>query len=258
MKTRLQTASRVIQKGLVPAGIAFIVASGLAPSVYCQPAAAIARRVAARETATAAERSHYSYRQSARVEELDLHGARKGVYAEVRDVIFLASGERSERLVHKPESRLYRLRMTGEDFRDVREVQPFLFTSDQLWAYQVKLQGEETVEGEPCYLLDVRPRQTFAGQRLFEGLIWASRRDFSVVRSQGRAVPQIINTKTENLFPRFTTIRAKVEGGFWFPVSTFGDDVLPFRNGPIRERLSIRYENYQRFRAESEVKYEDR
>lgn len=214
--------------------------------------------MAERETATAAERDHYTYRQSVRVEELDLHGAKKGEYSEVRDVIFLANGERSERFLRKPEERLFRLRMTDEDFRDVREVQPFLFTSDQLWAYEVKLKGEETAEGEECYLLDVRPRQTFAGQRLFEGLVWASRKDASIVKSQGQAVPQVLNTKTENLFPKFTTIRAKVDGKFWFPVLTFGDDVLPFRNGPIRERLTIRYENYQRFGAESSVKFDTR
>ncbi len=212
--------------------------------------------MAARETETAAERDHYTYRQSVRVEELDLRGAKKGEYSEVRDVTFLANGERSENFLRKPEDRLLRLRMTEEDFRDVREVQPFLFTSDQLWAYEVKFKGEETVEGVECYLLDVRPRQTFSGQRLFEGLVWASKSDSFIIKSQGKAVPQILNTKSENLFPRFTTIRAKVDGKFWFPVHTFGDDVLPFRNGPIRERLSIRYENYQRFRAESSVKFE--
>ncbi|MCX6625095.1 MAG: hypothetical protein NTY38_29355 [Acidobacteria bacterium] len=255
MTTRIHITSKVIQKGLVVAGIAFIVASGFVPSVCGQSVSQIARRVAAREAETAAEREHYTYRQTVRVEELDLHGAKKGEYLEVRDVIFLANGERSEKFLRKPEERLFRLRMTEEDYRDVREVQPFLFTTDQLWAYEVKLKGEETVEGVECYLLDVRPRQTFAGQRLFEGLVWAAKSDFFVIKSQGRAVPQILNRKSENLFPGFTTIRARVDGKFWFPVRTFGDDVLPFRSGPIRERLEIRYENYQRFRTDSNVKF---
>jgi hypothetical protein len=255
MMRRIHSASKLIQKGLVAAGIAFIVASGFAPAVRGQTVRQIARRVAEREVETAAERGHYTYRQSVLVEELDTHGAKKGEYSEVRDVIFLANGERSEKFLRKPEERLFRLRMTEEDFRDVREVQPFLFTSDMLWVYDVKLKGEETVEGVECYLLDVRPRQTFAGQRLFEGLVWAAKSDFFVIKSEGRAVPQILNTKSENLFPRFTTIRAKVDGKFWFPVRTFGDDVLPFRGGAIRERLTIRYENYQRFRADSSVKF---
>lgn len=190
------------------------------------------------------------------MEELDIHGIRKGEYTEAREVIFLAGGERSERFLGKPGQRLFRLRMTSEDFRDVREVQPFLFTSDRLWAYEVKLKGDEVAEGEPCYVLEVRPRQTFAGQRLFEGLVWASKKDFSVVRSEGQAVPQILTRQGDNLFPRFTTRRAKVEGGYWFPVATFGDDILPFRNGPIRERLSIRYEDYKRFRTDSTIKFD--
>ena len=51
-------------------------------------------------------------------------------------------------------------------------------------------------------------------------------------------------------------MRAKVDGKFWFPVRTFGDDVLPFKGGAIRERLEILYENYKRFGAESTVKFE--
>lgn len=212
--------------------------------------------MAARETETAAEHGQYTFRQSVRVEELDRNGVRQGEYSETREIVFLDNGERSERFLRKPEQRLRRLRLTSEDFRDVREVQPFLFTSDRLWAYEVKLKGDEMAEGEPCYVLEVRPRQVFAGQRLFEGLVWASRKDFSVVKSEGQAVPQIVTRKSENLFPRFTTTRAKVEGGYWFPVFTFGDDVLPFRNGPIRERLSIRYEDYKRFRTDSRIKFD--
>jgi hypothetical protein len=236
---------------LTAGGIAFIVAPASA-----QTAGQIARRVAAREAATAAEREHYTWRQSVLVEELNTRGAVQGHYREVRDVILLPDGKRSEKFLSKPEELLSRLRMTEEDYRDVREVQPFLFTSDLLWLYQVTLKGEETVEGVECHLLDVRPRQTFPGQRLFEGLIWAAKADASIVKSEGRAVPQILNAKTENLFPRFVTIRARVDGRLWFPVLTFGDDVLEFRSGPIRERLTIRYENYRRFSAESSVRFD--
>ena len=107
----------------------------------------------------------------------------------MRDVIFLANGERSEQFLRKPEDRLVQLKMTEEDFRDVREVQPFLFTRDQLWVYEVSFKGEEMVEGVECNLLQVRPRQTFPGQRLFEGLIWAAKSDASIIKSHGRAVP---------------------------------------------------------------------
>jgi hypothetical protein len=68
---------------------------------------------------------------------------------------------------------------------------------------------------------------------------------------QGQAVPQIRTMKSENLFPRFTTIRKPVDGKHWFPVYTYADDTLQFRTGPQRELLRIAYSEYKRFGAES-------
>ena len=107
-----------------------------------------------------------------------------------------------------------------------------------------------------CWVLQVRPRQILQGKRLFEGLLWADKRDYSVVRMEGQAVPQIISTKSENLFPRFTSIRKPIDGKHWFPVTTYSDDTLNFRSGPIRTRMTIRYSNYKRFGAESTVTFE--
>ena len=198
----------------------------------------------------------YTYRQTVIVEEIGKRGMKAGEYKEVRDVIFLPSGERSEKFIGKPSLSLHRLRMTEEDFRDVREVQPFLFTKDELWLYDTRLRGEEKVDGVDCWVLEVSPRQTLQGQRLFEGIFWVDQRDHSVVRTQGRAVPQILTTKSENLFPTFTTFRQKVDGKYSFPVHTHADDTLPFSSGPLRMRMTIRYENYKRFSTESSITFE--
>lgn len=50
-------------------------------------------------------------------------------------------------------------------------------------------------------------------------------------------------------------MREKIDGKYWFPAVTLGDDILPFRTGPQRIRLTIRYENYKRFAAESSIEY---
>ena len=55
---------------------------------------------------------------------------------------------------------------------------------------------------------------------------------------------------------RITTVRKKMTNGFWFPDRTFADDVLPFRNGPIRIRMTIQYGGYKRFAAGSTVTFE--
>jgi len=76
-----------------------------------------------------------------------------------------------------------------------------------------------------------------------------------VMRSEGKAVPEIITAKQENLFPRFVTTRKPVNG-FWFPAVTAADDTLYFRSGPIREKLTIRYNNYRKFGSETTVTFD--
>ena len=200
-------------------------------------------------------RERYTYRQTVNIEEFASKGGRPGSYSEVREVVFSPAGERTERMVGKPKATLSRLILTEEDFRDIRDVQPFLFTAGELWMYETRFKGEEGANGVDCWLLQVRPRQVFPGQRLFDGLFWVDKTSFSVVKSQGVAVPQIFSRKQENLFPRFTTLRQKIDGDHWFPVETLADDTLPFSSGGIRERMSIRYTHYQRFAAESIVTF---
>ena len=187
--------------------------------------------------------------------ELNDHGGITGEYREERDVILSPEHERTEKMIGKPLENLKRLKMTDEDFHDIRDIQPFVMTEDQLWNYETKFRGDENVEGVDCWVLQVRPRQILQGQRLFDGMIWADKKDFAIVRLEGQAVPQILSRKSENLFPRFTTTRQIVDG-HRFPVYTFADDTLPFSNGLQRVRLTIRYSQYKRFGAESVIKFD--
>jgi hypothetical protein len=235
-------------------------ALGLAISATClwadDPPVDLARRTALRETESEAVRANYAYRQQVLIEEFGKNNTVAGQYREVREVIFSPQLERSETVVGKPFQSLQRLQMTDEDFRDLREIQPLLLTKDRLRLYHTKPRGDEEMDGTACWVLEVKPRQILQDQRLFEGLLWISKSDFSVVRAQGRALPQMLSTKSENLFPHFTTLRQRMDNGFWFPVATVADDTLPFSSGPIRMRMKVQYTNYQRFGADSTIKYE--
>lgn len=215
----------------------------------------LSRKVAEVETENEDARGNYVYRQTLIIEELDAKGLRTGGYREVREVIFSPEGRRTERLVGKPEETLKHLKLTPEDFQDVRDIQPLLLTRDRLFLYEVAAKGEETVDGIDCWVLRVRPRQLLSGMRLFEGLFWVDKSTYGIVRSEGQAVPQIRRIKEENLFPHFTTIRQKVDGKFWFPLKTYADDTLYFRTGPQRVRMTIRYSDYRRFRSETTITF---
>ncbi|MBV8729510.1 MAG: hypothetical protein JO336_06850 [Acidobacteriia bacterium] len=207
--------------------------------------------MARRETETEAERNEYMYRQTVTLEELDNRGAARGEYKEIRDVVFSPLHARGEEAIGKPQDSLKNLKLTAEDFADIRDLQPLVLTEDRLWNYEIRLRGDETMDDVDCWILQVRPRQILEGQRLFDGMLWIDKKAYNVIRMEGQAVPQLVTTKSENLFPRFTTIRKPIDGKNWFPVYTYADDTLPFRSGAQRIRLRIAYSNYQRFGAES-------
>ncbi len=209
------------------------------------------------ETGTQRERDHYTYRQSVTVEELSDRGTMAGQYREIRDVIFSPTAERTERMIGQPLLTLKNLKLTDEDFADIRNIQPFVLVEELLPIYETKYRGDETIDNLDCYVLQVRPRQILSGQRLFDGMLWIKKDDLAIVRSEGQAVPQVLSTKQENLFPRFKTIRQNVDGKHWFPVFTYADDTLPFRTGPQRIRLRIRYSEYKRFGADSSITFEN-
>jgi hypothetical protein len=248
-----QPTSRVARKPPDVFIIGLILTSVLlaAPARGQEPPANLAKLVAHRETETETERNEYTYRQGVTIDELDDHGAPRGQYRETRDVIFSPQHDRTERMVGTAANALKNLILTEEDFQDIRNIQPLVLTEDRLWNYETKFRGDETVDGVDCWVLQVRPRQILQGQRFFDGMIWVDKREYDIVRMEGQAVPQIRTTRTENLFPRFTTIRKPLDGKHWFPVYTYADDTLQFRTGPRRIRLRIAYSSYKRFGAES-------
>jgi hypothetical protein len=115
-----------MKNGRKLAGIALIVASVAAAA---EPPSGILRKIAERETATARARENYTFRQSVSVQEFDVHGAITGEYGEVRDITFSPKVGRFEKVIVPGHSTLTRVRLTKEDFNDIRNIQPFLFSS---------------------------------------------------------------------------------------------------------------------------------
>jgi hypothetical protein len=232
--------------------IALIVAS-----VVCaaEPPPGFLRKIGERETANARARENYTFRQSVAVQEFDVHGAITGEYGEVRDITFSPKVGRFEKVIVPGHSTLTRVRLTKEDFNDIRNIEPFLLTTETVPLYEGRYEGEETIDGVACFVEHVRPKQILAGQRFFEGTLWVRQTDFAVLRAEGQAVPQIDNLKEQNLTPHFTTIRREIDGKWLFPVETYSDDTLFFRDFPQRLRTIVRYLNYKKFEAESTITF---
>ena len=248
-------------RNFAPAGRALVVAAtlllaGISAWAEDSPPRGLLREIAANGSRFEEEFQKYTYRQRFFFSELDRKGATAGIYREVRDILFTPAGERTEKLVKRPVNTLKRMRLTEEDFRDIREVQPFVLTKDNAWNYRFTYKGRETLGETSCYVYRMKPKQVLDGQRLLDGLIWVSVEGHQVVRVMGKPLPQIYRNGVENLFPNFTTVYARVDGEFWFPVKTVADDVLPFSSGLQPVRYTIDYENYKRFSVESIITFD--
>ncbi len=236
---------------------AFVFAGSLRSADEAAPPSNLLARISAAQTEAEKAREQYTYRQILTVQDFDQGNIVEGEYKQVLDVTFSPTGSRYERPVGKIVDTMSKINLTQQDFQDIRDIQPFFLTKDNAWLYTATYKGAETVDNIPCYVAYIQPKQILANMRYFQGTLWVRQSDFGIVRSEGQAVPQMETTKQQNLFPHFTTTWKEIDGKWMFPVLTFADDTLFFRDWPQRIRLTIAYENYRKFGAESTLEYGD-
>ena len=204
------------------------------------PVDEIIRRFAQHESDFKVARENYTYSQEVLIQEPDQDG---GEYRLESEIVFTPQGKRYENVTYAPPSTLQRILLTPEDTKDLENIQPFVLTTEDLPKYDVKYTGREKIDEVNTYVFQVAPKHIEKNQRYFQGTIWVDDHDLAVVKSDGKAVPDI----KENLFPRFVTYRENIEGSFWFPTYTHADDDLHFKTGDVRIRMTVRYKNYKRF-----------
>ena len=217
----------------------------------------IVRRFAEKEKEFKAARDNYTYHQIVKVQELSPDGDVMGIYQVESDVIFTPQEARVEKVVYAPLSTLRHISISPEDERDLKSIQPFVLTTEEMPKYNIKYMGRQKVDDLDTYVFMVSPKVLEKGERYFEGQVWVDDRDFQIVKSYGKAVPDIRKKGQENLFPRFETYREQIDGKYWFPTWTGADDTLYFSTGAQRIRMLVRYENYKQFRSTIKVTYGD-
>ncbi|MBZ5584720.1 MAG: hypothetical protein LAQ30_21415 [Acidobacteriia bacterium] len=218
----------------------------------------VVKKFAAKETEFSKARDNYTFTQSWKLEELDSNGNPTGHKWEVtEDVTFDDRGKRVEHVTKAPVPSLQNILLTPEDEQDLRNVQPFVMTTDELPDYQVDYLGKEKVDEIGCYVFSVKPKKLVTGKRYFEGQIWVDDRDLQIVKTYGKGVG-VIKKSSDNQFPKFETYREQVDGKYWFPTYTRADDTLHFKSGE-NQRISmvVRYRDYKRYVGKSTIHYGD-
>jgi hypothetical protein len=216
----------------------------------------IIQKFAAKEAEFRKARENYTYRQSVKMEELDPDGNVQGKWEITSDIIFGPNKQRIEKVVYAPMITLRNLILSPQDEQDLRSVQPFVLTTEDIGKYSISYLGKQNADEIPCYTFSVKPLKMLKGERYFEGEIWVDDRDYQIVKTYGKGVG-LLKKNEDNQFPKFETYRQQIDGKYWFPVYTHADDVLHFRDMSQRVRMVVKYQDYKRFGAESSVTFGD-
>ena len=221
------------------------------------PVEEIIEQFAAKESEFRIARGNYTYRQDVKVQELSPVDRVIGEYHMISDILFEPGGrDRTEKVVYAPLNTLEGIVLTPQDLDDIRDIQPFVLTTEDLVLYDVEYLGKELIDEIDTYVFQVGPKVIEEDERYFEGQIWVDDLDLQIVKTFGKAVPDIVDGDQENLFPRFETYREQIDD-YWFPTYTRAVDTLNFSNGPKKIRQIIKYENYKRFLADVSLTFGD-
>jgi len=196
----------------------------------------------------------YTYTQRILFQVLGLSNQVKESREMIVEVFFNSDGERETKVV-SDRGQLRSVGVSKEDISDATSMQPFVLTTEELSQYKVKYKGKETIDELDLYTFDVKPRDKKKGKRYFEGRIWVDDVDYQIVMTRGKIVPDYRNNK----FPEFETVREQIDGEYWFPTWTEGDDILRFGGGydyrDVHVRLLITYGDFQKYEVGTTIKY---
>lgn len=223
----------------------------------------IIRRFTAKESELREVWKNYAYQQESTLQVLGPARTVSGEFYQVSEFIFDDAGNRIQQIIKAPPSTLDRagLIMTAEDQNAFINLQPFALTTEDLKDYTLTYVGKENIDELHTYVFDVTPKvmsdeRALARMRrdriegkYFQGRVWVDDQDFQIVKTAGKTVPEF-----KQRFPHFETYRENIDGRYWFPTWTSGEDVLDFEKGPsVQVRLLVRYKNYRQFHSDVKV-----
>jgi hypothetical protein len=251
-------AFKIVAASVLLAGLAVAAENGEGPLNTEPPKGITAQQIiekfAAKEKDFNTAREHYTWRQTVKVQTLDGDTV-DGEYLLVTDELFDDRGKRVQRVVYAPQSTLQRISLSPNDVKDFERGYPFVLTTDELPQYNITYAGQQRVDELDTYVFDVAPKKIEKNNRYYQGRIWVDNRDLQIVKVKGKNVPDI-HGKNEDLSPPFETYREQVDGKYWFPTYTRAEGTLQFKNGEVRVRQVMKYQNYKRYGSDVKITYE--
>ncbi len=227
------------------------------------PPQQIIQKFTAKETEFQTALANYTFERSVRVDTID-DDTRKvdGEYYQVTDISADPDGKKYEHVVEAPQTTLERVMMSPADFQDIEHRLPFVLTEQDAGQYDVSYVGKQPVDEVPTYVFDVKPKVIEKNKRYFQGRIWVDAKDYQIVVTNGKNVPDDNRKGHEDLSPPFMTFRQQIDGKYWFPVYTKGDGVLHFQasggfpSNDVHMKEIVKYSNYKRFGSSVRITFD--
>jgi TonB family protein len=175
-----------------------------------------------------------------------------GEYHRVSTFTFDDQGNRYEKISFFPMSTMPEI--TQSDIDDMGGIKPFALEPSKIDQYNIRFVGKEKIDELNLYVFDVTPKIVpkfkQGGERFFSGRVWVDDRDFQIVKTKGKGVPEDKNNK----FPTVETYREHIDGRYWFPTYSYADEELVFESGfSLHVRMKIRYTDFTPTRATLKV-----
>lgn len=207
--------------------------------------------------------ANYTFTRSVKVDTIDDDTKQvDGEYFQVTDISADPDGKKYEHVTEAPQNTLERVMMTPADFEDIEHRLPFVLTQKDVGQYDVTYIGKQSVDEVPAYVFDVKPKVIEKNKRYFQGRIWVDTKDYQIIVTDGKNVPDDLRKGHEDLSPPFITFRQQVDGKYWFPVYTKGDGTLHFPGGngfmdqDIHMKQIVKYTNYKRFGSSVRITFD--
>jgi hypothetical protein len=239
--------------------LVFLASSAAADTAKTDPSEAeiakIIKTFAENEAAFAKARENYTYRQTVKLQEFDNAGTAHGRFERVEDIIFDRDNKRTERVVRAPMPNLRLIQMSAEDEQDLRNVMPFVLTSNDVGNYHVRYLGRQMADEIGCYVFAVKPKTMEPGKRYFQGQIWVDDRDLMIVKTYGRSAGILKKSNNPQQFAKFETYREQIDGKYWFPTYTAANSTLHFTEQEVGVKMTVKYEDYKQFKSDVKITF---
>lgn len=218
---------------------------GTEPAPPAPPAIApeeIIRRFAQKEDQYIVARTGYGYKKTVRLQEFAPDGQPAGQLLLVTEAVRTADGRVRERTVEKPQSTLQYLEMGPEDFQQLARMPAYPLVTANLGKYDLKYLGKEKVDELDCYIFQAKPKAVERAVRYFDGIVWVDTQYLEVVKTYGRWVNDLGDTRTPTMpFSIFETYREDVDGKYWLPDYMRSDATLNLKDQNVNVRLVVKW-----------------